>query len=52
MRRVEVIGNGIKGITPRYLRKRTQDESTVISDETRHFYSRPALMYLQSIFID
>lgn len=47
MRRVVIIGNGITGITAaRYLRKRTDDEITVISDETAHFFSRPALMYI------
>lgn len=47
MRRVAVIGNGITGITAaRYLRKHTRDEIVVVSDETRHFFSRPALMYI------
>jgi NADPH-dependent 2,4-dienoyl-CoA reductase/sulfur reductase-like enzyme len=47
MRRVVVIGNGITGVTAaRYLRKRTRDEITIISDETPHFFSRPALMYV------
>jgi NADPH-dependent 2,4-dienoyl-CoA reductase/sulfur reductase-like enzyme len=47
MRHVVVIGNGITGVTAaRHLRKRTQDEITIISDETPHFFSRPALMYV------
>ncbi len=47
MRRVAVIGNGITGVTAaRYLRKRTRDEILIVSDETAHFFSRPALMYI------
>lgn len=47
MRHVVVVGNGIAGITlARELRKRTEDRITVISSETRHFFSRPALMYI------
>jgi NAD(P)H-nitrite reductase large subunit len=46
-RHVVIIGNGIAGITlARELRKRSQDRITVISSETRHFFSRPALMYV------
>ena len=45
---VVIIGNGIAGITcARHLRKRSPEvEITVVSGETDHHYSRPALMYL------
>jgi len=47
MRRIVIIGNGVAGITAaRHLRKRTDDEITVISGETDHFFSRTALMYI------
>ena len=42
-----IIGNGISGITAaRWLRKNTDHEILVISSETKHFYSRTALMYV------
>lgn len=42
-----IIGNGIAGITTaRYVRKRSDMRITVISDESKHLYSRPALMYI------
>ena len=44
---VVIIGNGVAGITlARELRKRSDTQITIISEETPHFYSRPALMYL------
>lgn len=45
---VAIIGNGIAGITTaRELRKRKPDwRITVISGESDHHYSRPALMYI------
>lgn len=44
---IVIIGNGIAGITAaRYIRKLTNWEITVIGDETEHFYSRTALMYI------
>ena len=47
MRNIVIIGNGISGITTaRHIRKRCEDNITVISSETRHFYSRTALMYI------
>lgn len=47
MRHIVILGNGISGITAaRELRKRTNDRITVISDETDHFFSRTALMYV------
>jgi len=42
-----IIGNGISGITcARNIRKCSEDNITVISSETEHFYSRTALMYI------
>ena len=42
-----IIGNGIAGIScARHLRKLGNDEITIISGETPHFYSRTALMYV------
>ncbi|MGK7395567.1 MAG: NAD(P)/FAD-dependent oxidoreductase [Candidatus Cyclobacteriaceae bacterium M3_2C_046] len=47
MKHIVIIGNGISGITTaRHIRKRTNYKITVISSETRHFYSRTALMYI------
>lgn len=47
MKRVVIIGNGISGITAaRHIRKSSNNEITVISAETDHFYSRTALMYI------
>lgn len=44
---IVIIGNGIAGITcARNLRKQGNDDITVISAETEHFYSRTALMYI------
>ncbi|MEX0966646.1 MAG: FAD-dependent oxidoreductase [Bacteroidia bacterium] len=44
---IAIIGNGIAGITAaRHIRKLSDHRITVISDETEHFYSRTALMYL------
>jgi NAD(P)H-nitrite reductase large subunit len=45
---IAIVGNGITGITAaRTLRDRQADwKITVISAESPHFYSRPALMYL------
>ena len=43
-----IIGNGITGITcARNIRKINSDATiTVISEESKHFYSRTALMYM------
>ncbi|MBA4054316.1 MAG: FAD-dependent oxidoreductase [Marivirga sp.] len=47
MKHIVIVGNGISGITAaRHIRKRSNDRITVISSETRHFYSRTALMYI------
>lgn len=44
---IVIIGNGISGITAaRYIRKLSDHHITVISAESDHFFSRPALMYL------
>ncbi len=45
---IVIIGNGISGITTaRYIRKmNSEHQITVISAETKHFYSRTALMYI------
>ncbi len=44
---IVIIGNGISGITcARHIRKQSNDDITVISSETEHFYSRTALMYI------
>ena len=47
MKHIVIIGNGISGITAaRHIRKRSNHRITVISSETKHFYSRTALMYI------
>ena len=47
MEHVVIIGNGIAGITAaRHIRKRSNRRLTIISDESKHFFSRPALMYI------
>lgn len=45
--KIVILGNGISGITAaRYIRKQSDYEITVVSDETDHFFSRTALMYI------
>ena len=47
MKHIVIIGNGISGITAaRNIRKRSNDNITVISAETDHFFSRTALIYI------
>ena len=47
MNHVVIIGNGISGITAaRHIRKHSKCKITVISKETKYFYSRTALMYI------
>ncbi|MEP1035193.1 NAD(P)/FAD-dependent oxidoreductase [Ekhidna sp.] len=47
MQKIVIIGNGVAGITAaRHIRKLSDDEITVISAETDHFFSRTALMYI------
>ena len=44
---VVIIGNGISGVTTaRYVRKLSKNKITIISSESEHFFSRPALMYI------
>ena len=44
---IVIIGNGIAGITAaRFIRKFRDHTITVISEESDHFYSRTALMYI------
>lgn len=45
--KVVIIGNGISGITcARHLRKLSNYDITVISSESKYFFSRTALMYI------
>jgi NAD(P)H-nitrite reductase large subunit len=45
--KIVIIGNGISGITAaRNIRKLSDYNITVISKESKHFYSRTALMYI------
>lgn len=47
MQHIVIIGNGISGITAaRHIRKRAGHKITVVSSETKHFFSRTALMYV------
>jgi NAD(P)H-nitrite reductase large subunit len=47
MQPLVIIGNGITGTTvARYVRKHDDRPITIISDESEHLYSRPALMYI------
>ena len=47
MAHITIIGNGISGVTAaRHIRKRSDDQITLISAETEHFFSRTALMYV------
>lgn len=47
MKHVVIIGNGVAGITAaRHIRKLSDFRITVISSETRYFFSRTALMYI------
>jgi len=47
MENIVIIGNGIAGITAaRHIRKLGNNNITVISSESKHFYSRTALMYI------
>lgn len=45
--RIVIIGNGIAGVTAaRFIRKRSDHEILLISDESEEFFSRTALMYI------
>ena len=46
-KRIVIIGNGISGVTcARYIRKLSDHQITIISDESDEFFSRTALMYI------
>jgi NADPH-dependent 2,4-dienoyl-CoA reductase/sulfur reductase-like enzyme len=45
--KIVILGNGIAGITAaRHIRKLSDQDITVVSDESDHFFSRTALMYI------
>ncbi|MEO9531528.1 MAG: FAD/NAD(P)-binding oxidoreductase [Crocinitomicaceae bacterium] len=47
MSKIVIIGNGISGVTAaRHIRKNSDDEILIISGESKHFFSRTALMYV------
>jgi NADPH-dependent 2,4-dienoyl-CoA reductase/sulfur reductase-like enzyme len=47
MKHIVIIGNGIAGVTAaRYIRKRSDHAITIVSAESKHFFSRTALMYV------
>ena len=47
MKQVVIIGNGIAGITAaRHIRKKSDYHITIVSSETKYFFSRTALMYV------
>ncbi|MFT6749539.1 MAG: NAD(P)H-nitrite reductase large subunit [Flavobacterium sp.] len=47
MEHIVIIGNGISGVTTaRHIRKMSDKKITIISSETKYFYSRTALMYV------
>jgi NAD(P)H-nitrite reductase large subunit len=44
---VVIIGNGVAGVAAaRTIRKRSDAQITIVSSESPHFFSRPALMYI------
>lgn len=47
MEHVVIIGNGISGVTAaRHIRKNSDKEITIVSSESKYFFSRTALMYI------
>lgn len=47
MEHLVIIGNGITGVTvARHVRKLSDKKITIVSSESAHFFSRPALMYI------
>lgn len=47
MEHIVIIGNGISGVTAaRHIRKNSDKKITIVSAETKYFFSRTALMYI------
>ena len=47
MEHIVIIGNGIAGVTAaRHIRKKSDKQITIVSAETKYFFSRTALMYV------
>ena len=47
MEHIVIIGNGISGVTAaRHIRKNSDMKITIVSAETKYFFSRTALMYI------
>ncbi|RFC53643.1 NAD(P)/FAD-dependent oxidoreductase [Brumimicrobium aurantiacum] len=47
MQHIVIIGNGIAGVTAaRHIRKKSDKNITIISSESKYFFSRTALMYV------
>jgi NAD(P)H-nitrite reductase large subunit len=47
MEHIVIIGNGISGVTAaRHIRKNSDKKITIVSGETKYFFSRTALMYV------
>ena len=47
MKHIVIIGNGISGVTAaRHIRKLSDYKITIVSAESKHFFSRTALMYV------
>ena len=47
MKHIAIIGNGISGVTAaRHIRKNSDYKITLVSAETKYFFSRTALMYI------
>lgn len=47
MKHIVIIGNGISGVTAaRHIRKLSDYQITIVSGETKYFFSRTALMYI------
>ncbi len=47
MKHIVIIGNGISGVTAaRHIRKNSDHQITIISGESKYFFSRTALMYI------
>ena len=47
MEHIVIIGNGISGVTAaRHIRKSSNKKITIVSAESKYFFSRTALMYV------